>query len=347
MVTVDTMNAETIFGVDANGDATVGTAFTSIESAGSVVLQSDSVGKAYAGTAPILDQNGKHIAITEYVGFEIVAVDVDTSYSDTNTVMLRRQSDGWMILWRMDVSWGRNLADSSTFYDGDSRYYDAETIFGVDANGDATVGTAFTSIESAGSVVLQSDSVGKAYAGTAPILDQNGKHIAITEYVGFEIVAVDVDTSYSNTNTVMLRRQSDGWMILWRMDVSWRRNLADSSTFYESQDGYYNAESVLEIDANGDSFVGSVTVIESGGSYTLNKDSDGKAYAGTTPIRDQNGKHIQTDEYAGFEIVAVDADTSYSDTNTVMLRRQSDGWMILWRMDSLVETKPCRLLNLL
>ena len=104
------------------------------------MLQSGSGNKAYAGTASIRDQNGKHIKTTEYSGYEIIAVDIDTSYSDTNTVMLRRQSDSLMILWRMDVSWRRNLADSSVFYDSDSRYYDAETIFDVDANGDGNIG---------------------------------------------------------------------------------------------------------------------------------------------------------------------------------------------------------------
>ncbi len=63
----------------------------------------------------------------------------------------------------------------------------------------------------------------------------------------------------------MFRRQSDGWMHLWRMNSSWRRNLSDTTTIYSGTDAYGNAELLFQVDANNDSILGSVLPVETFG----------------------------------------------------------------------------------
>ena len=247
---LDNLSDSQTFSVTLGGQAAP--TITPIESLGSTVLGKDATGKLYAGVQAI-SYEGQHLTETRFAAFTPLAV--EDFGSNGGKEMLFENSDGSYSLWSMTSSWA--YQSNIIIGAGDTSAINAALVkFGL-----AEPAPTLTAIESSGTVVLQSDSSGKAYAGTTPIRDQNGNHIAITEYAGFEIIAADIDTSYSDTNTVMLRRQSDGWMILWRMDVSWGRNLADSSTFYDGDSRYYDAETIFGVDANGDATVGTLLLL--------------------------------------------------------------------------------------
>ncbi len=124
--------AERKFGVDFNGDGLV-----PIEWAGSVTLATDAAGNLRANGTQLSFNNApiKHVTDPNAV-WRYMAADVE---SGQNTLVLRNNS-GALYYWRMDSNW-RQIGGDNWTPAGTARFAAAETTFGVDFDGNGTIGS--------------------------------------------------------------------------------------------------------------------------------------------------------------------------------------------------------------
>jgi hypothetical protein len=134
--TADFFAAETRFGVDFDGDNVIGVVLTTLESAGSVVLSRDSGGNLWAGstriTASGIQYNFQALAAA---GWTAMAADID---GGVNTLVIKHTT-GALYFLRMDEFWAQIGGDSWTPA-GTPEFFDAETRFGVDFDGEGGIG---------------------------------------------------------------------------------------------------------------------------------------------------------------------------------------------------------------
>ena len=132
---------ETVFGVDANGDGTIGSPSTvAIESIGNTSLVKDSNNKFFAqvgNNIPIVIKNGTtQIYPGMYTDWQTLAAE---TVNGVNQVLWIKPGINLMQVWQMNSSWVRvssqNIGTLSS-----SAALAQETVFGVDANGDGTIG---------------------------------------------------------------------------------------------------------------------------------------------------------------------------------------------------------------
>jgi ELWxxDGT repeat protein len=315
--------AETLFGVDFDGDQVVGIALTVLESAGSVSLVVDSLGNLWAGASPITaagnQYNDQALAAA---GWTALAADVDAG---VKTVVLKHDS-GALYFLRMDASWIQTGSDSWTPA-GTPEFFAAETRFGVDFDDDNVIGVALTAIESAGSVVLAVDSGGNLWAGDSPITT-SGNHYNSAALLagGWTPMAADVD---AGTNTVVLKHSS-GALYFLRMDESWDQVGGDSWTPAGTPE-FFAAETRFGVDFDGDRIIGiALTTLESAGSVALAMDSGGNLWVGSTAIT-ANGSHynFQALVAGGWTPMAADID---GGVNTLVIKHSS-GALYFLRMN--------------
>ena len=326
---VDYYLAETRFGIDVNQDGTLGRpeqVLTSIESEGSVVLSSDAAGRLYANGMSIQDQEGKHISTSHWDGWETRAAE---TVDGVNNVLWEYTPTGKIRYWNTNESW--NWTSSfGEYYDGSVDYYLAETRFGIDVNQDGTLGRpeqVLTSIESEGSVVLSSDAAGRLYANGMSIQDQEGKHISTSHWDGWETRAAE---TVDGVNNVLWEYTPTGKIRYWNTNESWNW----TSSFGEYYDGsvdYYLAETRFGIDVNQDGTLGRpeqvLTSIESEGSVVLSSDAAGRLYANGMSIQDQEGKHISTSHWDGWETRAAE---TVDGVNNVLWEYTPTGKIRYW-----------------
>jgi hypothetical protein len=131
---------ETVFGVDANGDGTIGNSYTTVESVGNTKIVKDSSNKYFAqvgNNTPVAIKNGTvHIHEGIYAGWQTLAVE---TVNGVNQVLWANTGSNTMHVWRMNSNWER----VSTQVIGtliSSAALAQEIIFGVDANGDGIIG---------------------------------------------------------------------------------------------------------------------------------------------------------------------------------------------------------------
>jgi len=130
------MDAEHRFGTDFDRDGTIGAPRVALESAGSVTLAYDAAGNLRAnGTLITLNgQPVRNVADPAAV-WRYVAAEAD---GGRNTVVLQHSSKA-LYFWRMDAAWKRVAADGWTPV-GTPGFRAAETTFGVDFDGNGTIG---------------------------------------------------------------------------------------------------------------------------------------------------------------------------------------------------------------
>jgi cyclophilin family peptidyl-prolyl cis-trans isomerase len=214
---------EYYFGVDINGGGV--SQYLNLEAGGSVNLQRDVTGKLYANGAAIYDTyNGvRHLSLNPYPGYTVVAA--ENLGTSGNKIVL--QSSTQLIIWSLDANWNRDTgAGFERVYLTDTSSIDAqEALFDIDINGGG-IGPqtpVFTNLETAGSVALQRDASGKLYAnGTAVYDTYNGeRHLSLNPYTGYTVVAAE-DLGDEGRKIVL---QSSTQIIIWTLDVDWRRDI--------------------------------------------------------------------------------------------------------------------------
>jgi hypothetical protein len=130
-------NQETIFGVDADGDGSIGNPnpYTTVESAGNTALIKNGENQLFSqvgSNTPItINRNG--IQIYEgYSGWSFLAAETVNS---VNQALVKNSSLGVRI-WNFDSNWDYvSVKGVAT-----SQIYNQETIFGVDTDGDGSIG---------------------------------------------------------------------------------------------------------------------------------------------------------------------------------------------------------------
>ena len=327
-------DVENLFNVDANNDGNIRPSLTPIESNGSVILNVNAAGKIYAGDTPILDRDGV-TQLGAVGGWEYLAAEADSTFNNTNTVLLKRTSDSLVYLYRFNSDWTRSSSlPTRIIANGANGYDDVENLFNVDANNDGNIRPSLTPIESNGSVILNVDAAGKIYAGDTPILDRDGV-TQLGAVSGWEYLAAEADSTFNNTNTVLLKRTSDSLVYLYRFNSDWTRSSSlPTRIIANGANGYDDVENLFNVDANNDGNIRpSLTPIESNGSVILNVNAAGKIYAGDTPILDRDGV-TQLGAVSGWEYLAAEADSTFNNTNTVLLKRTSDSLVYLYRFNS-------------
>jgi len=101
-----------------------------------VTLSKDTANRMYAGTTPIR-VSGTHVTTPFDNRFDIVAAD-DFGDDGGKQVVLRRIG-GALLVWQMDANWNR-VANLPGANPGSIEWRALETRFGVDVDGDGTIG---------------------------------------------------------------------------------------------------------------------------------------------------------------------------------------------------------------
>ena len=252
----EVFNQEIAFGVDANGDTSIGNPYTSIESAGNTKLLQDDDNKYFAqvGTAtPIAIKNGVQIYQDIYSSsWQTLAVE---NVNGENQVLWKNVTGNSLHIWKMDGNWNWVSAEGQWALNS-TEAFNQETAFGVDANGDASIGNPYTSIQSAGNTKLLKDGGNKYFAqvGTAtPIAIKNGGQIYQDIYSSsWQTLAVE---NINGENQVFWKNVTGNYLHIWKMDSNWNWVSVEGQWAVNSTEAF-NKETLFGVDANADGFVG-------------------------------------------------------------------------------------------
>jgi hypothetical protein len=213
-------DTEVAFGVDLDGDGVIGANLTPIEQAGSVTLATDGGGNLRANGI-LISFNGGPANYGQLVaaGWTPVAAEVD---GGVNTVILQHSSRH-LHFWRMDAGW-RQVGGDGWLAPGSPRFYDTETAFGVDLDGDRVIGLRLNLLKQAGGVALATDGGGNLRANGTLIRFKGGpvSHQAVVA-AGWTPLAAGVA---GGVNTVILQHTS-GYLHFWRLDAGWQQVSGD------------------------------------------------------------------------------------------------------------------------
>ena len=328
--------AETAYGVDFNGNGTVGATptptLTALETAGSVTLNRDASGLVYAGNEPIYVSGTTQLSAI-FGNYTPVAAE-DFGASGGKQVVLRYEPNGSLLVWQMSASWSRtgNVDGGWIYAANRSGIAAAESKFGVDFNEDGTVGPStppLTAIESSGSIALNRDADGFIYAGDQPIY-VGTTHVAVN-FGSYTPVAVE-DFGASGGKRLVLRH-SGGSFLVWTLSDTFERTGQIGWIYASDTAGVNEAEAEYEVDFDGNSTIGAVfTAIESSG-VALNRDADGRLYAGSEPIYISAGVQLTLTSLNGYTPVAAE-DFGDNGGKRVMLKYDASGSLLTWEMSA-------------
>jgi hypothetical protein len=181
-------------------------------------------------------------------GWQAVAAE---SVNGVNTLVWRHSS-GRLHFWRLSDTWG---AVSSDGWQGprSSDYVATEITFGIDFNGDGTIGPRLAVIESVGSTLLSRDSVGRLYAGSSLItLGGAAVDFHAMNTAGWQAVAAEAINGINS----LVWRHSSGNLHFWRLSATWAHVSSDSWQARRSDDARLS-EMAFAMDLNGDGAIGS------------------------------------------------------------------------------------------
>jgi cyclophilin family peptidyl-prolyl cis-trans isomerase len=310
--TAEYYETETNFSMDIDGGGIGQAPFTAVESNGSVVMNRDADGKLYAGNTPIY-VGATHVTQTTFNGFTIVATE---TIGDQNQVLLKSTA-GTLISWSASSTWSRT-GEAANAQEGTASFYNLESNFGYDSDGG---GVGYGGVESAGSVSMTKDGLGKLYANGTPIY-VGATHVTQTTFTGFTIVAAE---SIDGANQVLLKTNS-GTLISWSANSTWSRT-GEAANARAETEAFYNLESKFDYDSDGGG--AGYAEVETQGSVSMTKDGLGKLYANGTPIY-VGATHVTQTTFSGFTIVATE---TIGDQNQVLLKSTA-GTLVSWSASS-------------
>jgi cyclophilin family peptidyl-prolyl cis-trans isomerase len=320
--------AETDYSVDFNGDGTIGSPIITMETSGSVTLTRNGAGQIFANGQAVTLGGSFHVTYDLYQP-TTGAVVVHAETVNGQNRLLFQKPDGTLNAWKMDANWNR-IGSAGTYFDGEASYYQAETDYSFDFNGDGTTGSTITTIESIGSVTLTKNAAGQLYANSVPVT-LSSFHVTQDLYqptngslvVGAEVVGAE---------NRLLFRQPDGTLNAWRMDSNWNR-IGSAGTYFVGTSLHNIAEVDFGIDADGDSIIGSpIQTLDDHGGVALTKDSIGRLYANDTPVM-LGTLHVTVDLYASSLGSTVVAAETIGGQNQLLFRK-TDGTLNAWVMDA-------------
>lgn len=318
--------AETAYGLDFDGNSTIGAVFTAIESSG-VVLNRDASGRLYAGSEPIYISAGNQLTLTSLSGYTPVAVE-DFSDDGGKRVMLRYESSGSLLAWEMSATWTKSGQQPWIYSSDDAGVNTAEAAYGVDFNRDTIVG--LSTIEGRGTK-LNRDAAGNLYAGTQPLYLSGTTRITLTSFNGYVPLAIE-DFGDSRGRQLVLRYENSGSLLPMAFTSEWVRDRNLDWVYASNPAAILAAEAEFEADFDNDGTAGvTLVAVESAGTV-LNRDSSGGLYAGSEPIYLRPGRQLTTSTLIGYSVLAVE--DFGSNDRRLLLRYDASGSLREWTLDA-------------
>ena len=227
-----------------------------IETAGKVKFIKDGNNKyfAQAGNATPIDiKNGGQIYQDIYSSnWQTLAAE---TVNGENQVLWKHVTKNFVHIWRLDSNWNW-VSSEGQWALNSTEAFNKEIAFGVDANGDGSIGNPYTSIESAGNTKLLKDGDNKYFAqvGTAtPTAIKNGGQIYQDIYSSnWQTLAAE---TVNGENQVLWKNVTGNFVHIWRLDSNWNRVSSEGYWILNSAEAF-NKETLFGVDANGDGVVG-------------------------------------------------------------------------------------------
>ncbi len=191
-----------------------------------------------------------------------------------------------------------------------------------DPGGNPDPGIELTAIESNGTTVLNRDATGKLYAGDQPIF-YNGVQIDVTRFPNYTLVGAE--DFGSNGGKQVLFAKTDGIYSLWSMTSSWA---FQSNTIINANDTSAINAALVKFGLADPA--PTLFAIEEVGNTVLNKDQDGKLYAGDQPLYYGTTQLTET-YFAAYTPVAVE---DFGDGDKRFVLKHSTGSLLTFTMSA-------------
>jgi subtilisin-like proprotein convertase family protein len=254
----DAFAFETNFNLDLNSDGTIGNAYSTVHTVGSVAFQKSSGSGLYAvsvnGGSPLAITNGgTQIYEGIYGGWQTLAA---ATINGVNTVLWKNTSANRLHTWSLDSNW--NHVSNQDWVDPNSADAIAfETNFNLDLNSDGTIGSAYSTVHAVDSVAFQKSSGSGLYAvsvnGGSPIAITNGgTQIYEGIYAGWQTLAA---ATINGVNTVLWKNTSANRLHTWSLDSNWNYVSNQDWVDPNSADAFA-FETNFNLDLNSDGTIG-------------------------------------------------------------------------------------------
>ena len=294
-----------------------------IEEVGNTVLNKDQDGKLYAGDQPLY-YGTTQLTETYFAAYAPVAVE---DFGDGDKRFVLKHSTGSLLTFSMSSTWTRtgNLPWIET--NDPTAFNAAELEWGMDFNNDGVTGRILTALESTGTA-LNKDQDGKLYAGDQPLYISGTTQLTETYFASYTPVAVE---DFGDGDKRFVLKHSTGSLLTFSMSSTWTRT--GNLPWIETADptAFNTAEADYGIDFNNDGVTGRIlTALESTGT-ALNKDQDGKLYAGDQPLYISGTTQLTETYFASYTPVAVE-DFGAEDKRFVL--KHSTGSLLTFSMSS-------------
>ena len=191
-----------------------------------------------SGDLDDITYQGNQVSDGYFAGWSLKAAE---TINGTNQVAWKHTS-GNIAIWDADQNWNRT---GTSFWGSASsaQGFQAETNFGVDLNGDGSIGVTYTDRETKGNVDLVTDSTGGAYArnssGALDDITYQGNQMRDGYFAGWSLKAAE---TINGVNQVAWQHFS-GLLSIWNTDANW--NYQSYSTAAASSAQGFQAETSL------------------------------------------------------------------------------------------------------
>ncbi len=261
---------ESRYGLDLNGDRSIGLPFTVISSsvissssggsslvrlAGSRQLAISSAGGAITplrwGGVPLLDGDAR---LTGWSALAVIPATATTGHQ----LLWQQAGSGQAVTWTFDSN-GTAISGSDPISAGSTGFNGLEQSFQVDLNGDRCIGNPYTTLAVSGAIALQRHSS----SGRLAISSNGGAAIGLS-WGGSDLLDGDSRLSgwtaiaaarVNGTNQLLWRQSTSGNLTTWTFDDRWNPSGGTAIVTRDSQDAI-TLEEVFGLDANDDGAIG-------------------------------------------------------------------------------------------
>ncbi|MGI9460800.1 MAG: hypothetical protein ACR2NF_12440, partial [Pirellulales bacterium] len=201
----------------------------------------------------------------------------------------------------------------------------ASDTFSVQLNGGGPQEPVFTAIASNGNTVLNKDQLGNLFAGDQPLL-YNGNSLGVNQWNGF--APIEVEDFGASGGKQLLYRHSSGDHLTWSLGTEWQYSGSQWTSGADSA----ATQALLYKFGLADAPPLNLSVIESTGTITFNRDSNGLMYAGDQPIYISAGVQASYTFSEYYTPLTIE-DLGENGGKQLMLRHVT-GNLIAWTFDS-------------
>ena len=325
---------ETDFNQDFNGDGTIGSPLDYVEQIGNTYLLKDSSTNGYAqassgGQSISITASGQQVGDGTYSGWTMRGAE---NVNGTNSVAWTH-TNGDLYTWTLNSSWAQTGGMGHSA--GSSGYYQTETDFNQDFNGDGTIGSPLDYVEQIGNTYLLKDSSTNGYAqassgGQSISITASGQQVGDGTYSGWTMRGAE---NVNGTNSVAWTH-TNGDLYTWTLNSSWAQTGGMGHSAGSS--GYYQTETDFNQDFNGDGTIGSpLDYVEQIGNTYLLKDSSTNGYAqassgGQSISITASGQQVGDGTYSGWTMRGAE---NVNGTNSVAWTH-TNGDLYTWTLNS-------------